>query len=62
MAKLTFKYTESDVIESNREASEITFLFPDELDIHEFKCICIRLAAAMGYSEKTILNSFGDIV
>lgn len=47
-------------IEYNREASKILFEFNDDLDIHEFKTICIRLASAMGYTQKTIKSSFGE--
>ena len=37
MAKLIFKYTDDDYIEHAREASEIEFTIPDELNIFEFK-------------------------
>ena len=33
MAKLIFKYTDDDYIEHAREASEIEFTIPDELNI-----------------------------
>lgn len=59
MAKLIFKYT-NDLLEDCREASQIEFTIPDDFDINEFKIICIRMAAAMGFTESTIKNSFGD--
>jgi hypothetical protein len=61
MAKLIFKYTD-DLLEDCREASEIEFKIPDDMDIHEFKIICVRLASAMGYSQTSIEKSFGDLV
>ena len=36
MARLIFKYTDNDYIEHAREASEIEFVIPDELNIFEF--------------------------
>lgn len=56
MAKL--EYTNDDLY--NREASKITLEFDNELNIHEFKTICMRMASAMGYTQKTIKSSFGD--
>lgn len=61
MAKLTYKLTESDTLKYSREANEIMFDIDDNLTIDEFKLVCMRLAAAMGYSSKTIKNSFGMI-
>ena len=61
MAKLIFKYTD-DLLEDCREASEIEFKIPEDMDIHEFKVICVRLASAMGYNQKSIEKSFGDLV
>jgi len=61
MAKLIFKYTDNDYIESAREASEIEFVIPDELNIFEFKTICARLAAALGYHEDSIKKAFGKL-
>jgi hypothetical protein len=61
MAKLIFKYTD-DLLEDCREASEIEFKIPDDMDIHEFKVICVRLASAMGYGQTSIEKSFGDLV
>lgn len=61
MARLIFKYTDNDYIESAREASEIEFVIPDELNIFEFKTICARLAAALGYHEESIKKAFGKL-
>lgn len=61
MAKLIFKYTE-ELLEDSREASEIEFTVPDDMDINEFKVICVRLAAALGYHSETIQRGFGDLV
>jgi hypothetical protein len=61
MARLIFKYTDIDYIESAREASEIEFVIPDELNIFEFKTICARLAAALGYHEDSIKKAFGNL-
>jgi len=62
MGKLIFTYTDKDFIENNREASKIEFDVPDDMDIHEYKVMCVRLASAIGYGDKTIKKSFGDLV
>ena len=62
MGKLIFTYTDKDFIENNREASKIEFDVPDDMDIHEYKVICVRLASAIGYGDKTIKKSFGDLI
>ena len=62
MGKLIFSYTDKDFIENSREASKIEFDVPDDMDIDEFKIVCIRLASAMGYGNKSIKKSFGDLV
>lgn len=59
MAKLIFKYTD-ELSEDCREASEIVFKIPDNFNIHEYKIICTRLASAIGFTESTIKNSFGE--
>lgn len=61
MGKLIFRYTD-DLVEDNREAREIEFTVPDDMDIHEFKVMCVRMAGAMGYQEKSIKKSFGDLI
>jgi hypothetical protein len=45
--------------EENREASKIEFTVPDDLDIWEYKRICIRMAGAMGYTNLSIKKAFG---
>ena len=62
MGKLIFRYTDKDFIENNREANKIEFEIPDNMDIVEFKVVCIRMASAMGYGNKSIKESFGDLV
>ena len=61
MGKLIFRYTD-ELVEENREAREIEFTVPDDMDIHEFKVMCVRMAGAMGYQEKSIKKSFGDLI
>ena len=61
MAKLIFRYTD-ELLEDCREASEIEFKVPDDMDIHEFKVMCVRLASSLGYQQTSIENSFGDLV
>lgn len=60
MGKLIFRYTDA-LLENCREASEIEFKVPDDMDINEFKVMCIRLAHSMGYHPNTIDSAFGDI-
>lgn len=57
MAKLIFTYTED--AKSLREASSVTLDVPDDMDITEYKIACGRLAAALGYSSKSIERQFG---
>lgn len=61
MAKLIFRYTD-DLLEDCREASEIEFKIPDDMTIHEFKVMCVRMASAMGFTEGSIKKSFGDLI
>jgi hypothetical protein len=56
MAKL--EYTNNDIY--NREAIKISFEIDNDLNIHEFKTICMRMASAMGYTQKTVKSSFGE--
>lgn len=58
MAKLIFKYGETDGI---REATSIELEIPDDINVKEFKNICIRLAQSLGYAQQSITNSFGEI-
>jgi hypothetical protein len=59
MAKLIFKYS-GEMLEDCREASQIEMVIPDDFDIHEYKIICMRMASAMGFTESTIKESFGE--
>ena len=61
MAKFIFTYTD-ELLEDCREASEIEFKVPDDMTIHEFKVMCVRMASALGYQQTSIENSFGDLV
>lgn len=61
MAKLIFRYTD-ELLEDCREASEIEFKVPDDMDIHEFKVMCVRLASSLGYYQESIQTAFGDLV
>jgi len=56
MAKLIYNSDE----ENNREANVIEFTIPQDLNIYEFKTVCIRMASAMGYTDKTIKRAFGS--
>ena len=62
MGKLIFRYTEDELVEEMREAKEIELTVPDDMNIHEFKVICVRLASSMGFSDKSIVKSFGDLI
>ena len=62
MGKLIFSYTDKDFLQHNREANKIEFEVPDDMDINEYKVGCVRLASALGYSDKTIKKAFGDLV
>ena len=45
----------------NREAINITFDVPDDMNIHEFKIMCVRMASSMGYHHNSIKKSFGEL-
>ena len=62
MGKLIFRYTEEDFIEDNREANEIELSVPDDMNITEYKVMCVRMAYAMGYNPDSIKRGFGDII
>ena len=62
MGKLIFTYTDKDFIENNREANKVELDVPDDMDINEYKVVCVRLAASMGYANKSINKAFGDLV
>lgn len=61
MGKLIFTYTDKEFLEIQREASRIELDVPDDMDINEFKVMCVRMASAMGYHENSIKKSFGDL-
>lgn len=42
-----------------KEVNQISFTIDDELDIYEFKTICVRLASSLGYTESSIKKAFG---
>ena len=62
MGKLIFRYTDEEFLKIQREASKIEFDVNDDMDINEFKVMCVRLASAMGYHEKSIKRAFGDLI
>ena len=63
MAELIFRYTEDDnQKELNREANEVKLSVPDDMNINEFKVVCVRLAQALGYQQKSIEEGFVDLV
>lgn len=45
----------------NREAKHITFDVPDDMNISEYKIVCVRLASAMGYHPSSIYKAFGEL-
>jgi len=45
----------------NREAKHISFDVPDDMNISEFKIVCVRLASAMGYHPSSIHRAFGEL-
>jgi hypothetical protein len=57
MAKLIYIADNHDI---HREAQEIELTFSDDLDIYEFKIVCQRMAAAMGYHHESIQRGFGS--
>jgi len=56
MAKLIFIIEE----EENREASKIEFEVPNDMDVWEYKRMCIRMAGAMGYTSLSVKKAFGQ--
>jgi len=55
MAKFIFIIDESD----NREASKIEFEVPNDMDVWEYKRMCVRMAGAMGYTSISVRKAFG---
>ena len=56
MDKITY---ERDVEGNSRETTKIDFEFESDLNIKEFKRLCVRLAYSLGYGEKSIKKQFG---
>jgi hypothetical protein len=56
MAKFIFIIDE----DQNREASKIEFEVPNDMDVWEYKRMCIRMAGAMGYASLSIKKAFGQ--
>ena len=45
--------------EYSREAKKIEMEIPPNLTISEFKIVCRRLAASLGYASESIIKEFG---
>lgn len=56
MAKLIFIIDEAE----NREASKIEFEVPNDMNVWEYKRMCIRMAGAMGYASLSVRKAFGQ--
>ena len=56
MAKFIFIINE----DQNREASKIEFEVPNDMDVWEYKRMCIRMAGAMGYASLSVKKAFGQ--
>jgi len=57
MAKLIFIIEEAE----NREASKIEFEVPNDMDVWEYKRMCIRMAGAMGYASLSVKSVWNRI-
>lgn len=57
MAKIRYEHSTPDEV---REANVIEFTVPDDMDIYEYRIMCIRLASALGYTSETIKRGFGE--
>jgi hypothetical protein len=55
MAKFIFIIDEVE----NREASKIEFEVPNDMDVWEYKRMCMRMAGAMGYTSLSVRKAFG---
>ena len=55
MAKFIFIIEEAE----NREASKIEFEVPNDMDVWEYKRMCVRMAGAMGYTSLSVKKAFG---
>lgn len=47
--------------EDTREAKKIVFNVPNDLNIYEYRIMCIRMAQAAGYVEESISAAFGPV-
>lgn len=56
MAKFIYQRDEDEFI---TEASKIEFTISEDIDIYEFHTMCIRMAHAIGYGDKSIKRAFG---
>jgi hypothetical protein len=56
MAKFIFIIEEQE----NREASKIEFEVPNDMDVWEYKRMCVRMAGAMGYTSLSVKKAFGQ--
>jgi hypothetical protein len=56
MAKIIFNIDKTDY----REAFNIELSVPDDMNIYEFKTVCVRMASAMGYTDLSIKKAFGS--
>ena len=45
----------------NREAKNISFDVPDDMNIYEYKIMCVRMANAMGYHHNSVKKAFGSL-
>ena len=55
MAKLIFIIDDAE----NREASKIEFEVPNDMDVWEYKRMCVRMAGAMGYTSLSVKKAVG---
>ena len=46
----------------SKEAQKVVLEVREDLDIHEFKIMCKRLAASLGYSADSIKEAFGSTI
>ena len=46
----------------SKEAQKVVLEVREDLDIHEFKTMCKRLAASLGYSADSIKEAFGSTI
>ena len=44
----------------SKEAQKVVLEVREDLDIHEFKVMCKRLAASLGYNPTSVDEAFGE--